>query len=521
MTGWRRWLERPWWLAALAATFVWIGNLGGPAVGDDGVGYAAIADSLKAGNGLGYFLERELTTWPPGWPALMALVSRITGVSTEMAGGILNGIAAGVLVLLVHRYLGHVVTTTWVRMTTTALVALGATTQLLGHLLMTDLGFAAATFGVFNLVLTSRTERPWKGVIGAAAVVWVAFSFRYVGVVIIATVGLWLLVGRTPWRRRLQLAAAFGVVASLFPVAWMARNRSIDGTLLGVRWSSARGPLQNLFDIGATYGNFSLPGVLLYQKTLWFAVALGAGALVVAFTWRVLGHDPRVRSLGGVRDLLATPVGLLVIQVVLYTLYLWYVRSTTALNQIDYRLLNPVFVPLLLLLAGVVDRLVRRAATADAAPGDRTWGRLARASFCGWAAVSILVGLAMVPYFAGEPRLFDGNYASDEFAAVRDNPALDRLPPDCQTVSNLPNALYPAVDSRWSPGRTGPESDQAVDDLPRLQADVRAGGDHCLVWVDLPPPYGHLIPLDELRRDFDMQPLGDSGPVKVFRLAPA
>ena len=69
------WWKRPSLWAAASAFAVLIANAGGLAIGDDGIGYQAISDSIRNGEGLGYFLEPRLTIWPPGWPALMALVS--------------------------------------------------------------------------------------------------------------------------------------------------------------------------------------------------------------------------------------------------------------------------------------------------------------------------------------------------------------------------------------------------------------------------------------------------------------
>ena len=70
-------------LAALSGTLVLVSNLGGIAVGDDGVGYRATADSLLRGDGLQYFLEHPLTVWPPLWPSLMAGLAKVrAGMTT-------------------------------------------------------------------------------------------------------------------------------------------------------------------------------------------------------------------------------------------------------------------------------------------------------------------------------------------------------------------------------------------------------------------------------------------------------
>ena len=81
-------------LALAAALAVLVANVSGIATGDDGVGYRAIADSLLAGDGYGYFLEDPVTVWPPVWPGLMAAVAWLTPLDTLGAAILLNAAVA-------------------------------------------------------------------------------------------------------------------------------------------------------------------------------------------------------------------------------------------------------------------------------------------------------------------------------------------------------------------------------------------------------------------------------------------
>jgi hypothetical protein len=94
-----------WPLAALSALAVLISNVSGIAIGDDGVGYRATADSLLDGRCLQYFLEHPLTVWPPLWPSLMALVAKVTPLDTVGAAVLLNVVVTMVAVVATHRLL--------------------------------------------------------------------------------------------------------------------------------------------------------------------------------------------------------------------------------------------------------------------------------------------------------------------------------------------------------------------------------------------------------------------------------
>ena len=182
-----------------------------------------------------------------------------------------------------------------------------------------------------------------------------------------------------------------------------------------------------------------------------------------------------------------------------YLLYMLYVRTTTALNQLDTRLLFPAYLPLVVCALALLDRVGR--------PGVL----IARI----WAVANVTVGLiGMVAFAAGHPY-FVGNYESDVFAVVRGNEAIAALPADCRLYSNLPNALYPSYESLWSPRRTALESTRRIGDLERITATLDATPS-CLVWIDEPPTYGHLYTLEQLHERLELEPVSSEGDVSTY-----
>jgi hypothetical protein len=263
-------------------------------------------------------------------------------------------------------------------------------------------------------------------------------------------------------------------------------------------------------------GRFVLPGVANGAAKIWAVVALvvlAVGAWLgvrVLLATRTAGETILHRAY----RLAGGPTGLMLLMAFGYLVYMLYVRSTTALNQLDLRLLNPAYIPLVVL--GLT--LIARLDALGPAPANR-WPRRGLVVAAVWTVANIGAGMvAMVAFAAGNPY-FEGNYETDTFVAVRDNPALDALPADCRVESNLPNALYPAVEATWSPRRTGLESDERVDDVQKLQPKLD-DRPTCLVWIDEPPRYGHLYTLSQLRSYFDLQPLAKDGDVQVFRMEP-
>ena len=507
-------------LAVLSAVAVLIANVGGIAVGDDGVGYTAIADSLLDGRGLRFFLEDPLTVWPPLWPALMALISWLTPLGTQTAAIVLNAVVSAVAVVVAWHLLRRFVVDDRLVLLGTAVVAVGSSTIGFGHLLMTD-----RAFSVVCMVWILAMSRVWDGqhrmrwLAAAVGLVWLGFGLRYVGVVLIPTGALWLLLdGRRRLVERVAAAAGFAVAAAAVPVAWILRNLAADGTLLGPRNSSDRGVVQNLSDIVATLGRFVLPGVANGRERLWAGVAVVVLVAAAAAGWRLLGvlADQRGTSrIGVVLGDAGRPIGLLVLTPVLYLAYMLYIRSTTALNQLDLRLLEPAYLPLVAVGLAVVARL--RAVPPE---GASPWWRTALAGAHVWAFANVAAGVVAVVAFAAGNPFFDGNYSSDTYERARDSAALDALPVGCEDSSNLPTALYPELEADWSPRRTGLESDDPVDDLDVLVERLRSGGTRaCLVWVDAPPRYGHLWTREQLAERLELRELDRDGIVTVYELA--
>jgi hypothetical protein len=493
-------------LAAAAALAVLVANVSGIAVGDDGVGYRAIADSLLAGEGYGYFLEDPVTVWPPVWPALMALVARITLLDTLGAAIVLNSAVAAAVVIVGNRLLRQLVGDARLVLAGTVVLALGPATIGLGHVLMTDMAFALVTMLWMLTLIRFHRDGSLGVLVGAALWCWVGFGLRYVGLVLIAFGGLWLLVDR---RRSLAIRARngmiYGVVAVIVPLVWMLRNRSIDGTFTGERNPSARGLVDNGFDVAATLGRFLLPGVGNGLTRIWAAIGLVALGVALWLAWRVLAADRTPReALDHLWSLAGRPLGLVAGFAVLYLGYMLYVRTTTALNQLDTRLLFPAYFPLVFTALALLERVPRGVLVARV-----------------WMGANVAAGLiGMVAFALGHPY-FAGNYESDVFQQARNDVAVAGLPDGCQLYSNLPNALYPDHEADWSPQRRALESSRELDDLEQITATLEDPDTlSCLIWIDEPPVYGHLWTLEDLRDRLDLVEIGSEGSVTTFVMLP-
>jgi hypothetical protein len=515
-------LARPAWvpvLAAASAALSLITNANGIAAGDDGVGYTAIADSLLAGDGLGYWLEDPVTIWPPLWPSLMAGVARVTPLDPLGAAIVLNALCVLVLVLLGHRLLQRTVGDPRLVALGTAVIGLGPVTLGFAHMVNTDLPFAVVVVAWTLAMFHHHRHRRRLALAGAAALVWVGFGLRYVALYMVAVGCLWLLLdGRRRLSERLVDAVAYGALASVAPLAWMLRNHAVDGTWTGARTPSARGPVGNAYDVVSTMGKWLLPGVLDGRDLLWAAVGIVVLLGATVLGWSVLAARPGDEDLPQWRRLLAwsgRPTGLLAWLAFGYLGYMWYVRSTTALNLLGLRLLHPAYLPLMALALVLVDR----SRWLPSGPDNR-WHRGGVLAAAVWAVANVVVGLVAAATFVTGGDLFTGSYNSDAFDRARASTALEALPEGCVVYSNLPSALYPVLEAGWSPRRTYFESTATTDDLDRLRERLDEQPS-CLVWIDEEPFMANLWTREQLAETVALVPLAESGSVAVYRFEPA
>ena len=337
----------------LAAVVTLIATVRGPGISPDSVEYLSSGLNLAEGHGLRDFGNVGLTLYPPGLPGVVA-AGHWVGFSAEATVRALNAGAFGCIVWLGFLLLRRHVRSRLLLTGSTFLLAVSLPLLSVAQMAWTEPVFIVMCL-CFILVLEDavRTSRPMTGVIGASGLVWLAFIFRYVGIALIAAGALALIIGRMRrgWRASLALAACFVVTSAIVPVLWLARNHGVDGTYMGPRPPSYVGILYVARYFGATLDNWLLPPPtpVLLQRVAEVVLVLGLGLVV----WRL--RDRREALLADGSVILLVPLIAFV-----GTYWLWIVVSelTTEIDAPGTRLLSPLYVPLVVLGAAAVDRLV-------------------------------------------------------------------------------------------------------------------------------------------------------------------
>ena len=356
------WLAR-FWRDRIALLIVVLAGLGtahilvrtapcGAAVGPDSVFYLSTALNFLAGEGWRDFKGDPLVLWPPLFPLLLA-ASGWVGIDPLAAGRWINATAFGLTILAAGCWLRSNLRSQWLALAATATLAASLPLSDLASHFMTD-----ALFVLFTLLalmqlgafLNWRTAAPlwWAAVFTALAALT-----RYPGVALIGT-GVLLLLPLA----RLRQTLVFGAVSSLPLLAVLAHNWAVTGNLTRAtgnrdnpRGQSLSDGMSQAIEVFREWVVPPTPDGLAYLLCL-TVVAVGLAAGVVGLRSRRPDSEtaPVYVRLG-----LAIPFGTFS---VIYLVFLIVVVPFTVGQKIDSRYLLPIYVPLLLVGAFLLDRFL-------------------------------------------------------------------------------------------------------------------------------------------------------------------
>lgn len=309
----------------------------GAGVNTDSIGYLGLAGDIaeRGGEFLGEALAVEQ---PPGYPAALAGLSRVTGIRpADVARGVGAG-CAGIVVGLAALCVGRVTASPWLRGLVPFGVGLAMPMLVVCTMAWSEPLFMALVMAV--LVLLSGPSRSPARIVLIGLLTAAAFLTRYAGAVLLPTVGLTVLARRDlSWRERGIRLALFAAVALGPIVLYVLRNREVSGTLLGYRLPAAAGFTGQA--VLAARAVVSWSGVGTLQSHPWAALCALAG---LGLALAGLGGKDAVRA------------GLLphAVFVAGYAAFLVWSSSRVLFDPIDTRLMAPIHPSLVVLAAGLL-----------------------------------------------------------------------------------------------------------------------------------------------------------------------
>jgi hypothetical protein len=340
-----------------------VGTKSGLGIAGDSTTYLAAGVRLASGQGLTTIEGRPLTVFPPGLPLLIA-TGETLGLDPNVTVRVLNSVSMVAVVLLTYVLLRRHVSSLPLALGGTALTAASPWLLSNADFILTEPPFIAISLA-FIVAMENLLERPEsrRAVLSSAALVWLAFAFKYAALAFIP-IGIAALLIKL-WRTDRQLAAKqamfFTAGALILPGGWMLRNIAISGTSTGGRSSSAMTPGTSGFNTLETVGKW-LVSPTSGKPVSWAAplsdpiLALIGGVALLALgfaVWRFRSEIHQHPAHKSIVPLVSFTVG--------YAAILWTSSLRTHLEPIANRLLSPIYVPLLVIAAIAVDQFLSTA----------------------------------------------------------------------------------------------------------------------------------------------------------------
>lgn len=505
--------------AAVAAVAVLVATRHGPGLSPDSAAYLSAGLNLAGGRGIESFRGDPVTAFPPGLSVVVA-VGHGLGLGVGWTVRLFNAATVAGMVVLAHLLLRRHVRDRLLVALATVLIALSTPVLFVAQMAWSELAFLTICLAmVLVLERVLVAPRAWRWLVCAAGLAALGFLFRYAGVTLIA-LGLVTVAAATwrlGWRRAGAAMTAYVLAAGILPVAWMLRNRAADGTLMGPRFPSSDGGVVTIKRFVTTVGGWAAPDPIPRSLDgpvglLVLLLLVAGSALVLRSRWST--PDDSVPPASGAASPTGSAASLLplVAFVVIYAGYVIAAQLATAIDPIDTRLLSPLYVPLVILGAIVLD-----AVAVEGRVGRVAVPRLAVAL----ALAAIVVQGQLFVRTARASAVHGNGYATPAWQSSALAATVGRLPADVDIYSNGSDALWAVLQRQpllQSPAKGLPRSDVRQDLPPEFLVDVGCQPSY-LAWFDtIDRPY--LFAPDELRNYVRLRRVSADADGTLYRIEP-
>ncbi len=467
---WRKWLALAL-LAVFAGAATWVSMTHGPGLTNDSVHYLRNAESIVGGTGIRF----KAASYGPGFPYLIA-AGEYLGLSGAMAVQIINSVAAAGAVVLGFVLLTRHVSARWLVWGATVLVAVSPTLLGVSRMAWSEPVFLLLILGLIlavEQVGRKPTSKLWLA--SVVLLLWAAFLVRFAGMCLLfaAPLSILLMLRKHGWRRAWTSALVVGAAACVVPLLWMWRNQALTGMVLGPRPPAIETPLNVIKLTMRTVGHWVVPfdaptGVAVGIGLLFWLTVVAA----VIAVWRASNQLTGVSYSG---------IPLVVVSAV-YVGYMMASQLSTGLDPINDRLLVPVYIPLIVLLAAGVDRFI----------GWLPRGKNTASIIVGVALALLIVGHGVALAQVVRTSATNGvGYASKQWVESPLVHAVAQLPPSATVYTNRPGgvrAVTGRADIYDAPVYTHYRSDKPAGSLAGFRDSVGCQPDPYLAWFNEKDP---------------------------------
>jgi hypothetical protein len=336
-------------LIGLVLIFIYTRH-GGIGISPDSIAYLSVArNTIMHGSPVDYTLS-PLVDFPVFYPFFLSLAGFITRTDPLIIAPWLNGLLlAGVVVLtgdLIDSFEG---VTKWYKWAILFCIALSPSLLEIYSMLWSETLFILLTIIFITTYSRYLISRSVKSLLLCAFIASLACITRYAGVTIIGT-GLMLLVfdGSLEWKKKIRHCLWFSLMSVSLLVINLLRNALITNSLTGPREPGILSLADNIVFTGRVICQW-LP-VYSQQAQLVSTVAIFVFVFISLLFLKRSWFDTAHISTENCFEAFF----------IVYTVFIIGISTLSHFEQINNRLLSPLFIPMLVSLTSWIPKLIRK-----------------------------------------------------------------------------------------------------------------------------------------------------------------
>jgi hypothetical protein len=315
----------------------------GIGISPDSVMYWSTAGHIRNSFSFTDFNDLPLTDFPLGYPSLLALLSFLSGLSILSLAPVLNACLLSVLLIL-SSYIMQADGRFPQPFKALVLALLACSPALLEvyAMLWSETVFLVETLALLvALHVYGRTHR-FKTLLLCGIITALALVTRYAAISLLAlSLGMLVLDPASGVRKKIQHIIAYLCISISLVTANLLRNHFASGHSTGVREKAIRSLYDNIAEMGAVFGGwlpFGISGSVLF----WIVLIV----LLTAFLF-FIRHWMQASFFWKMSNLVTA-------WLLVYTGFILAVSTISRFEDLSSRLLSPIYIPLLLFIAGLL-----------------------------------------------------------------------------------------------------------------------------------------------------------------------
>lgn len=312
-------------------------RFGGIGISPDSVEYAASAINLKQKNALLGFNGFPMVDFPAGYPLFLSAWYFITGIEPIHLAPVINAVLyVGVILMSSFVMTSFDGIKKWYRIAFLILVSTSPCLWEIYGMVWSETLFLFLTLLFILSWKNYSTKKSYSSLLIFSLVAALAFLTRYAGITLVITgAALLFFDGSLELFKKIKQLIIFIAIGFSLVLLNILRNKSVSGTMSGVREKALKTVADNLLSIGSVIANwFPLIGEHYTIAAIVFCL-LVIWAIVQIF-YRIIQQQYYLRNETAVYGFF-----------LVYSIFIVAIASISRFEDLSSRLLSPIYIPMI------------------------------------------------------------------------------------------------------------------------------------------------------------------------------